>query len=66
MNAAQIDHAFTANRVSRSRACTAIGIILPILRMLRDQTSGWKFWVKLGIGIAISALEGYAAEFCDS
>ena len=37
----------------------ALRLVLPVLRYLRDRGTGWKFWLKWGMDMLISAVESY-------
>ncbi len=66
MNARDVAMAQEATGTNTYALCNAIDTILPVLHYLRDRTSSLKFWVKLGLSIAIGALEGYRRGVCST
>lgn len=48
----------------RGRFCGAVDDVLPVLYILRELATGWKFWIGWGMGALISALEEYRASRC--
>lgn len=65
MKASDVAAAVQQSGLDVRGTCIALRLYaLPILRQLRDRSSGWKLWVKIGLGIAIGALEAFVAAAC--
>ncbi len=64
MNATDVARAVAVTEIPAFRFCGAINTVLPVLRILREQASWTKPWVKVGLAVAIGALEAYAKAVC--
>lgn len=64
MDSRTVQQAVQASGQHPDAVCSALIVILPLLSALKDASSGWKPWVKLALGMVISALESYEAQEC--
>ena len=46
--------------------CWAIEVILPVLRRLREEGSGWRWWHRWGMDALIRALDEVQTWQCDA
>jgi len=59
-----ISTAVTTSRLDHSALCTAFRLVLPVLRSIRYNSGGWKFWVRPVLSGLIAAIEAYVEESC--
>lgn len=65
MQAKDVQSAVARLGLEQASTCAALqSYAIPVLRELHARASGWKFWIKAGLGLAIGALEGYVALRC--
>lgn len=67
MSALRSDHIAIARAqegIDADLFCDALQTTLPLLRRLRDNASGWKFWLRWGMDAIIFALEEYCEHVC--
>lgn len=64
MNAQDIRAAVNSSHVNVISFCTSLNLVIPVLKNLRKDAGGWKFWLKWGMDALIYALEKYQDEVC--
>lgn len=63
MKSSDVSAAVADLQVRPAVVCSSISVILPILKHIKSN-AGLRFWVSLGLGMAIGVLEGYQRENC--
>lgn len=63
MKSSDVSAAVEALQYRPKAVCGGISIVLPILKHIKSN-AGLRFWVSLGLGMAIGALESYQRENC--
>ena len=66
MNAADVQASVTRSGVNEGMVCWAVGTTLPILRDLRAHSSRWRVVIRVGLAVAIAALEAWHSLQCGS
>lgn len=64
MTVSDMDRAADDLSIHRQAVCWAVEVLLPVLRLGLENTSGWRLLQRLGLKAAVKLLEEYQASRC--